>query len=40
MNMTQIIDSRYDIGPALKELLARLFPGQTCQVSVSVTVLM
>jgi hypothetical protein len=38
--MAQIIDSRYDIGPALKELLARLFPGQLCQVSVSVTVLM
>ena len=41
-NMSQIIDSRYDIGPALKTLLARLFPGQPqlCQVSVSVTKLM
>jgi hypothetical protein len=34
--MSQIIDSRYDIGLALKELLDRLFPGQSCAVSVSV----
>jgi hypothetical protein len=40
LKMTQIIEARYDIGPALKELLGRLFPGQLWQISVSVTMLM
>ncbi|KIM97296.1 hypothetical protein OIDMADRAFT_20489 [Oidiodendron maius Zn] len=30
----QIIDCRYDIRPALGELLARLFPGRTCPVKI------
>jgi hypothetical protein len=33
--MKQIINFRYDVS-ALKQLLARLFPGQSCPISVSV----